>query len=311
MAIFILRRLFALIPVLWGIATLIFALMFLVPGDPARLLMGQHGDEATLKALRRELGLDRPVHVQYGRFLERLVQGDLGRSYRQRRPVTEIIAERFPATLKLASAAVILATAFGMAAGLLAAFRSHTWIDNVVTTIALFGISMPVFWVGLLLILLFAAKLGWLPVAGFGEGGLRHLILPATALSFVLMGYIARMTRSSMLEVASGDYIRTAAAKGASPARIHFVHALRNAANPIVTIIGLNLAGLLGGAVATETVFAWPGLGRALVDAIFSRDLPVVEGCVIVLACVFVTVNLAVDCLYAILDPRISYDEAS
>ena len=310
MAPFILRRLFALIPVLWGIATLIFALMFLVPGDPARLLMGQHGDEATLKALRRELGLDRPVHVQYGRFLERLVQGDLGRSYRQRRPVTEIIAERFPATLKLASAAVILATAFGMAAGLLAAFRSHTWIDNVVTTIALFGISMPVFWVGLLLILLFAAKLGWLPVAGFGEGGLRHLILPATALSLVLMGYVTRMTRSSMLEVASGDYIRTAAAKGASPARTHFVHALRNAANPIVTIIGLNLAGLLGGAVATETVFAWPGLGRALVDAIFSRDLPVVEGCVIVLACVFVVVNLAVDCLYVILDPRISYDEA-
>ena len=310
MVTFVLRRLLALIPVLWGIATIIFALMFLVPGDPARLLMGQHGDEATLRALHRELGLDQPVQVQYRRFLSRLVQGDLGRSYRQRRSVTAIIAERFPATLRLAAAALVLATILGVAAGLVAAFRPHTWIDNVVTASALFGISTPVFWLGLLLILLFAAQLRWLPVAGFGEGDLRHLVLPAVTLSAVSMGYVARMTRSSMLEVAGSDYMRTAAAKGASPMRAQLVHGLRNAANPIVTIIGLNLAGLLGGAVATETVFAWPGLGRAMVDAIRSRDLPVVEGCVIFLACVFVIVNLAVDCLYALLDPRISYDDA-
>ncbi|MFA6472433.1 MAG: ABC transporter permease, partial [Candidatus Latescibacterota bacterium] len=285
MTSYILRRLFLTIPILWGVATIVFALMFIVPGDPARMLMGQHGDEQTLAQLRHEMGLDRPVYVQYVRYLGKLLKGDLGTSYRQKRPVAEIIRDRFPATARLAISSMLIAIIIGIATGILAArYRNTVW-DWLVMIFSLSGISMPVFWLGMMLILLFASWLGWLPVGGYGKNGdLRHLFLPAISLAAVSIGYIARMMRSSMLEVIGKDYIRTARAKGLSEWAVTLHHALRNALIPVVTIIGINFASLLGGAVATETVFAWPGLGRAVVDAIRMRDLPVVEGCVIFLA---------------------------
>jgi len=312
MTSYIIRRFFMVIPILIGAATIVFALMFIVPGDPARLLMGQHGDEKTLASIRHELGLDRPIYVQYGKFIGRLARGNLGVSYRQRRPVAEIIRERFPATAKLAVASMVIAVIFGMAAGIIAAVYRNTVLDWLVMIFSLTGISMPVFWLGMMLILVFAAGLGWLPVGGYGRSGdLRHIILPALSLAAVSVGYIARMTRSSMLEVIGKDYIRTARAKGLTNSAVILRHALRNAFIPVITIIGINFASLLGGAVATETVFAWPGLGRATVDAIRVRDLPVVEGCVMFLAFVFVIANLLVDLSYAWLDPRIRLDGSS
>ncbi len=298
-----------MVPIMVGVATIVFALMFLVPGDPARLLMGQHGDERTLENIRREMGLDKPVYIQYLRFIGRLAQGDFGTSYRQKRPVADIIRERFPATAKLAVASMLIAVFFGIGAGIIAALnRNRVW-DWVVMTLSLTGISMPVFWLGMMLILLFASRLGWLPVGGYGDSGdFRHMLLPALSLSLISIGYISRMMRSSMLEVIGKDFIRTARAKGLSERAVILRHALRNAFIPVITVIGINFASLLGGAVATETVFAWPGLGRATVDAIRVRDLPVVEGCVIFLAFFFVLANLLVDLSYAWLDPRIRLD---
>lgn len=312
MTTYIIRRLFMTLPILLGVATIVFILMFIVPGDPARLLMGQHGNEETLRAIRREMGLDRPVYVQYARYIGRLAKGDLGMSYRQRRPVARIIRERFPATLKLASASMFIAIVAGMAAGIVAAVYRNGILDWLVMIFSLSGISMPVFWLGMMLILLFASGLGWFPVGGYGRSGdLRHLFLPAISLAAVSTGYIARMMRSSMLEVLGKDYIRTARAKGLSEKAVMLRHALRNAFIPVVTIIGIDFASLLGGAVATETVFAWPGLGRATVDAIRVRDLPMVEGCILFLAVIFVLANLAVDLSYAWLDPRIRLDQDS
>ncbi len=306
---YILKRLLMVVPILLGVATIIFALMFLVPGDPARLLMGQHGDEKVLENIRRELGLDKPVYIQYARYIGKLAKGDLGTSYRQKRPVTEIIRERFPATAKLAVVSMIISIVIGISAGIIAAVYRNKFWDMLVMVLSLSGISMPVFWLGMMLILIFASGLGWLPVGGYGQSGdLRHILLPALSLSAVFVGYIARMMRSSMLEVIGKDYIRTARAKGLSERTVIIGHALRNAFIPVITIIGINFAGLLGGAVATETVFAWPGLGRATVDAIRVRDLPVVEGCVIFLAFMFVMVNLLVDISYAWIDPRIRLD---
>ncbi|MFC1512322.1 ABC transporter permease [Candidatus Latescibacterota bacterium] len=309
MTTYVIRRLLFVFPIILGVATIIFVLMFLVPGDPARLMMGQHGDERVLENIRREMGLDRPVYIQYFRFLGRLARGDLGMSYRQRRPVATIIAERFPATLKLALASMFLAVVFGVTFGVIAAANRNRLFDWLVMILSLTGISLPVFWLGMMLILIFASGLGWLPVGGYGRSGdLRHLILPAVSLSTISIGYISRMTRSSMLEVIGKDYIRTARAKGLAEWVVILRHALRNAFIPVVTIIGIDFASLLGGAVATETVFAWPGLGRAVVDAIRVRDLPVVEGCVIFLAFIFVIANLLVDLTYAWLDPRIRLD---
>jgi peptide/nickel transport system permease protein len=309
MTAYILRRLLATIPILLGVATIVFALMFIVPGDPARLLMGQHGDERTLASLRHEMGLDRPMYVQYARFIGRLMKGDLGMSYRQKRPVAEIIRDRFPATAKLAAAAMLIAILAGVGAGILAAMHRNTTWDWLIMVLSLSGISMPVFWLGMMLMLVFASGLGWLPVGGYGRAGdLRHIALPALSLAAISVGYIARMMRSSMLEVIGKDYIRTARAKGLPERVVILGHALRNAFIPVITVIGIDFAALLGGAVATETVFSWPGLGRAVVDAIRMRDLPVVEGCVIFLAFVFVVINLLVDLSYAWLDPRIHYD---
>ena len=306
---FVLKRLALAVPVLLGIATIIFFLMFAIPGDPVQLLMGQHGDPETAATIRAELGLDRPLYVQYFRFIGRLLKGDLGRSYRQRREVTEILFERLPATLKLGTAALCIAVLFGIAAGIIAALNRNRPVDGVVMVGSLVGISTPVFWLGLMLIVVFAVRLKWLPVAGYGTGGdLRHLVLPAVSLSLVYLGYIARITRSSLLEVIGMEFLRTAKAKGLGQRTAAVKHGLRNALIPIVTVIGLNFAGLLGGAVATETVFAWPGIGRAMVDAIRMRDIPVIEGGVILLSLSFVLINLLVDISYSFIDPRVKLE---
>ncbi|HLA40160.1 MAG TPA: ABC transporter permease, partial [Candidatus Glassbacteria bacterium] len=306
MLAFIARRLLALLPVLWGIATLVFVLMYLVPGDPARLMAGQNASEQTIAALRRQMGLDRPVHQRYALFLAGVAKGELGYSYRQRRPVTQVIFERFPATLKLALASILIALVVGVGAGVIAARFHGGFLDWGVMAASLLGISTPVFWLGLVLIVLFSVWLGWLPVGGYGEsGGLRYLLLPAVSLSAISTGYFARITRSSFLEVLASDFVLAARTRGIPEARILGRHVLRNAAIPLVTVIGTNLAGLLGGAVATETVFAWPGIGRAIYDAILLRDLPVVEGGVIFLAFIFVVSNLVIDLLYAWIDPRV------
>jgi len=307
---YILKRVALTVPVLLGIVTIVFLLMFAIPGDPVRILMGQHGDPQTEAMIRRELGLDKPVYVQYFRFLARLVRGDLGESYRQRRAVKEILFERLPATVKLGTAALCLATVLGIAAGVIAALNRNKPVDGAVMVASLIGISTPVFWLGLVLMLVFAAWLRWLPVAGYGSGGdLRHLALPAISLSMVYLGYIARMTRSSLLEVLGMEFLRTARAKGLGPRWAAVKHGMKNALIPIVTVIGLNFAGLLGGAVATETVFAWPGIGRAMVDAIRMRDVPVIEGGVILLSLSFVFINLLVDVSYSAIDPRIRIEE--
>ncbi len=306
---FVLKRLALAVPVLLGIATIIFFLMFAIPGDPVQLLMGQHGDPETAASIRAELGLDKPLYVQYFRFIGRLLKGDLGRSYRQRREVTEILFERLPATLKLGTAALCLAVFFGIGAGIIAALNRNKPVDGVVMVGSLVGISTPVFWLGLMLIVVFAVRLKWLPVAGYGTGGdLRHLVLPAVSLSLVYLGYIARITRSSLLEVIGMEFLRTARAKGLGQRAAAVKHGLRNALIPIVTVIGLNFAGLLGGAVATETVFAWPGIGRAMVDAIRMRDIPVIEGGVILLSLSFVLINLLVDISYSFIDPRVKLE---
>jgi peptide/nickel transport system permease protein len=306
MLFFLLRRLLSLLPVLWGIATLVFVLMYVIPGDPARLMAGQNADAKTLELLREQMGLDRPMIQRYGIFLAGLARGDLGYSYRQQRPVVRVILERFPATFKLALAAVLIALVFGVSAGVLAAVRHGRFLDYGVMVFSLLGISTPVFWLGLMLIVVFSVWLGWLPVGGYGEhGGIKYLILPAVSLSAISTGYFARITRSSMLEVLRTDYILAARTRGIPERRILFRHALRNAGLPLVTVIGTNLAGLLGGAVATETVFAWPGIGRAIYDAILVRDMPVVEGGVIFLAFIFVAANLVIDLVYAWIDPRV------
>lgn len=303
---YIVRRLLLAIPVLWGVVTLVFLALRLIPGDPAQVMAGEAAPFEVVQAIRREFGLDRPLIVQYGMFLGRLVRGDLGRSVRSRAPVTTEIAARFPATVELALASMVVATLIGVTAGILAAIYQNTVVDYVGMVIALLGISVPVFWLGLVLMWIFSVQLGWFPVVG--RGTLRHLVLPAVALGASAAGMIARMTRSSMLEVLRQDHIRTAWAKGLPSRAVHLRHALRNALIPVVTIVGLQVGGLLGGAVLTETVFAWPGIGRLAVDSILNRDYPVVQGVVILVAAVFVFTNLTVDLLYSFIDPRIRYE---
>jgi peptide/nickel transport system permease protein len=315
---YLIRRLLGLVPVLLTAATLVWVLMFLLPGDPARLMAGGQGaDPEVLRAIRTDLGLDDPAPLQFARYLGRLLRGDLGTSYLQSRPVSAILADHVVPTVVLALAAAALAALGGVGLGALAALRRGRAADALVLTLALIGASTPVFWLGLLLMLLFASRLRWLPVLGYGTDGWLlpftgtrlpewdHLVLPAVTLALVTMGAIARVTRASLLDAGGAEFLRTAAAKGAGRARVFLCHALRNALVPVVTVLGLNLASLLGGAVATEFVFAWPGLGKALVRAIALRDVPVVEGCVLLLTIVFALASLGVDLLYPLLDPRL------
>jgi len=318
MTTYVLRRLIGLVPVLIAAATIVWILVFFIPGDPARLMAGGRAlDPQVVDDIRAEWGLDRPVPLQYLTWLGKLLRGDLGTSYIQRRPVAEILGDHFPPTFILALAAVALSAVGGLALGTLAAFARSRLPGLVVQVLALVGASTPVFWIGLMLMLLFSSRLGWLPVLGYGDDGAmlpgtgvrlpewNHLVLPALTLSLMSMGAIARLTRSSLAEGGSAEYLRTAAAKGASRARVLVGHALRNALIPVITVVGLDFSALLGGAVATEYVFAWPGLGKTVARAIALRDLPVVVGCVLFLTTIAVLVSLAVDLLYAAVDPRI------
>jgi len=300
---YIARRLVALIAVLFGVSLIIFAILKFVPGDPARLVAGMDASEADVQNIRHQLGLDRPVYVQYVTFVGNALHGNFGRSTRSLQPVSAELKLRLPATIELAVAAMLLATVFGVVLGVIAAVRPYSIWDNLSSFLAISGVSMPTFWLGLMLILIFSVTLRWFPVSG--RGGLRHLVLPALTLAATSSAIIARQTRSDMLEVLHQDYVRTARAKGLTEQGVVFRHALRNALIPTTTVVGLQFGYLLGGAVITETVFAWPGVGRLLVDGIKFRDFPVVQATVLVLATIFVFVNLGVDLLYMALDPRI------
>jgi len=300
----LLGRVAALLPVVFGITLLVFALNALALGDPARAAMGQRADPEVLEQLRREYALDRPLPVQYLTWLGRLARGDLGQSFREQRPVLDVIVERLPTTGRLALAATLIAVVAGIGMGALAAARAGSPLDHVVMGVAVLGISTPVFWLGMMLALLFAVTLGWLPVSGYGDGSLAHLVLPALTLGALHTGTVARMTRSSLLEVIRQDYVGVARAKGLSERVVLFKHALRNALIPVVTVIGIGLADLLVGAPLTETVFAWPGVGRLLVAAVGQRDVPVVMGAVLLFALVYVLGNLIVDLAYLAIDPR-------
>ncbi len=297
-------RLFALVPVVFGISLLVFALNAVALGDPARAAMGQRADPETLAQLRRQYALDRPLPLQYAAWATRLVRGDLGESFREQRAVTEVVLERLPATAQLAVAATIVSVLLGVSMGGLAAVRAGSALDHLLMGIAVLGISTPVFWLGMMLALVFAVTLGWLPVSGYGDGALRNLVLPALTLGALHTGTVARMTRSSLLEVVRQDFMATARAKGLSEWIVFGKHALRNALVPVVTVVGIGLADLLVGAPLTETVFAWPGVGRLLVAAVGQRDLPVVMGAVLVFALVYVVGNLFVDLAYLVIDPR-------
>jgi dipeptide transport system permease protein len=326
------RKLATLLPTLLGVTLAAFALIRLIPGDPVEIMMGERGlDPAAHAALMQRLGLDLPLHEQYLRYVGGLAQGDLGQSLVTREPVAAEFVALFPATVELALAALLLALAIGLTLGLVAALKRGSLLDQGVMGLATVGHSMPVFWWGLMLIMLFSVQLGWTPVSGrvgieydipvvtgfmlidtllSDEAGsfvsaLLHLALPAVVLGTIPMAVIARMTRSSMLEVLREDYMRTARAKGLAPWRVVIVHGLRNALIPVITVLGLQVGSLLGGAVLTETIFSWPGIGKWLIDAIARRDYPVVQAGILVSACIFIGVNLVVDLLYGVVNPRI------
>jgi len=302
---YIAQRLLQLVPVLLSVSILVFLMVHLIPGDPVQVMLQDYGSAEQARALRHTLGLDRPLPVQYGLFVWRLAHGDLGRSIRTGRPVASEIALRLPYTLRLTAASMAVAIALGLVLGTLAAIHHRRLLDYGATVIALAGISLPSFWFGLVLILIFSYYLRWLPPAGADTAG--SLILPAVTLGTGATSIIARLCRSSLLEVLRQEFIRTARAKGAGELRVLYRHGLRNALIPVLSIVGLQFAGLLGGAVIVESVFGWPGLGRLAVDAIFNRDIPVIQGVVLVAAAIFVAVNLCVDLLYALVDPRIRY----
>ncbi|MFV0423701.1 ABC transporter permease [Oleidesulfovibrio sp.] len=328
---FLIRRLLQVIPTVLGISVLVFFMIHLVPGDPAEMMLGERANEKALTELRQQLGLDKPLYVQYGLFMGRLVQGDLGRALRTNEKITTEIATHFPATLELALVAITFAVVLGMLAGIVSATRQYSLFDYGSMVLSLIGVSMPIFWLGLVLMIIFSVNLGWLPLSGrlsyditlesitglylvdsilqgnwtAFKDALHHIIMPAFTLSTIPMAIIARMTRSSMLEVLRQDYIRTAKAKGLAPRVVHYKHALRNALIPIVTIIGLQFSILLGGAILTETIFAWPGIGSWLLNAVYARDFNAVQGGTMLIATLFVLINVLVDLLYAVINPRI------
>ncbi len=302
---YVIRRLLLAIPVLIGVSILVFAIIRFIPGDPARAIAGVHASPEYIEQVRRDLLLDEGIHVQYFVYMSNLLQGDLGQSTFTRRPVTTELYARFPNTLLLASTAMVIAIIIGMSAGIVSATRRYSLFDNASMLFALFGVAAPVFWLGIMFQLLFSVHLGWLPSGGIGTW--KHLVLPALTLGLATTALIARITRSSMLDVLGQDYITTARSKGLVERVIVYKHALKNALIPVVTVMGLQFGTLLGGAVLTETVFSWPGVGRLMVDSILARDYPVVQGAVLLLAVFFVMINLVVDVIYAFLDPRISY----
>jgi len=294
--------------VLWGVTTLVFLATHILPGDPVELMLAESGGSAeSIAYLRDQLSLDDPLYVQYGRFLLNTLRGDLGRSIFTNRPVLQTILEQLPSTIELALAAMLVAITLGTGLGTLAALNHNSWLDNACMAIAVAGVSVPIFWSGLLLILLFASTLHWLPATG--QGSLKQLFMPAVVLGFASSGTIARLVRSSLLEVLYKEYITTARAKGLSERLILIRHALKNALIPVITVVGLQFGFLLGGAVVTETVFSRQGIGRLIVDAILWKDFPLVQGGVLLAAVTYTLVNLLVDISYAFADPRIRHDE--
>jgi peptide/nickel transport system permease protein len=300
---YILRRVLLLIPVMLGVSFIVFSIMYFTPGDPARIMLGERAPAAEVAALRTQMGLDDPFLVRFVSFVGNALRGDFGRSLLTRRPVAEELFARFPNTLQLATAAVVIAVAIGIPVGIISAIKQYSAFDGIAMTVALAGVSMPNFWQGLMMIILFSVYLGWLPSSGIGT--FNHLIMPALTLGTSSTALITRMTRSSMLEVIRQDYIRTARSKGLDERVVITRHALKNALIPVITVVGLQFGFLLGGAVLTETVFAWPGVGRLMVDAIRQKDFPMVQAGVLILALAFSLVNLMVDILYAFIDPRI------
>jgi ABC-type dipeptide/oligopeptide/nickel transport system permease component len=304
MLTFIVRRLLLAVPVLLGVVFVVMLTVDLLPGDAVTLMLGEHATPQAVAALRDHLGLDKPLATRYVQYVGRLLTGDLGRSIQQNRPVAAELAEAWPATLELTVAALVLAAVLGVGAGVVSAVWPSSVFDTLARLGSLFGLSLPVFWTGLVLIVIFAWWLPWLPVGGTGSPS--HLVLPAVALALPSIAMIARMTRSSVLEVLREDYVRTARAKGVHERWVVTKHALRNAAIPVLTLLGLQAGQLMGGAVLTETVFAWPGLGRLMVKAIFARDYVLLQGAVLLFSLAFVLVNLIVDLSYGALDPRVS-----
>lgn len=330
---YFLKRLAVLIPVLLGMTLIVFSIIHAIPGDPAETILGDKATEQSKQALREQLGLDKPWVQQYGTYLSELAHGDLGDSIRTRQPIVREMVPYLAATLELTAASMFFAVVVGMNAGIVSAWKRNSWFDYVSMVIALVGVSMPIFWLGLMEQWIFANKLHWLPSIGRMNsrdpveavtylaiidaiiGGrmeqvwtvIKHLILPSIALGTIPMAVIARITRSSMLEVMDADYIRTARAKGLTSFQVLYKHALKNAAIPVLTVVGLQTGSLLGGAVLTETIFAWPGIGRYIFEAISSRDYPVIQSGILIIAFLFVIINLIVDLLYAVLDRRIHY----
>lgn len=312
------RRLLAMIPLLIGISFIVFALLNILPGDPVSIMLSSNPhitpDAETIAQMRAQYGLDKPLLTQYFIFLGNLLKGDLGTSMYTQQPVLEAIFERMPATIELALAALAISVAIAIPVGVISAVRQYSWIDHLCLVGTLIGVSMPSFWLGLLLMLTFSLKWRLLPLSGMGYlyngigDVIRHLIMPAFTLGFGMAALLARVTRSSMLEVLGQDYIRTARAKGLHKRAVIYRHALRNGFIPILTVLGIQFGYLLGGSVIVETIFSWPGIGRLAVNSIMNRDLPVVQGTVLVFTLIFILVNLAVDILYAAIDPRIQYD---
>ena len=299
------RRLALTVPTLFGVLVVTFLLLNVIPGDPVLEMVGERADSATIARLRAELRLDDPLPVQFGHYLWGVVRGDLGRSYITRRPIAQDLAERFPKTAQLALAAMVFAALSGITLGVVAAARPGGVVDRFAMLLSYLGVSFPVYWVGLLLIMLFAVTLRWLPASG--SGGLAYLILPALTLGMRSVAFLARMTRGAMLDVLSSDFIRTARAKGLSELAVVGRHAFRNALIPVITVLGLDVGNYLTGSLLTETIFAWPGVGRYVLAAIERRDLPAIQGSILFMSVVFVLVNLLTDLLYAKADPRIAY----
>ena len=300
---YVFRRLVSTLPVLFGVSTLTFLLIHFVPGDPIDQMLGDHVSFKDKQHIRQELGLDKPLLEQYTIFMKGLVKLDLGRSLYSRQPVAQKIWERIPATAELTVFSIFFALLIGLPLGVLAAIRQYSWTDNSVLIMGLLGMSMPGFWLGPMLILIFSIQLDWLPVSE--RGGIEHVILPAISLGMALGAILMRMTRAAMLEVIKEDFVRTAHSKGLHPTLIYFKHTLRNALMPIITIVGLQFGALLTGTVITETIFDWPGIGTLFFDAIQQRDYPLVQGCVLFIACTYVFVNLVTDIAYAIANPKV------
>jgi peptide/nickel transport system permease protein len=310
---YVLRRLLATVPVLLGVSVLVFSIVHLIPGDPALILAGMEASEAQVARVRQDLGLDRPLHVQYLTYVTRALRGDLGRSIHSRQQIWQAITEHFPATLELTVASLLLSSVVGIVVGVVSAVKRYSLFDHLSMLGALAGISMPIFWIGILLMWFFSLYLEWLPTGGrsgpaWTLAGLRSLVLPSLALAGISVAMIARLTRSTMLEILRQEFVTTARSKGLGERLVIFRHALGNALIPVVTYLGLEFGVLLGGAVVTEQIFSWPGMGRLVVDAINSRDYPIIQGCILFFAVLFVLINLMVDLLYGLLDPRIRYE---